>query len=399
LFTPAVTAYVRPYAYYHDRYGAYYREGLRRHLARIGGVYEEVSMGRVPRVLRSVRYVRDAYRLQSLFERAPWLARGIDDAAAFVEGQVRSPSGSLVETTSHYRLRAADGREIRVTVDAHDAGSRPDGHVLAWSDVCFKTNHWPTVAYPRSVVPLVNADPLVLEQVDAFRAYRSAPKRYDVCMVVRIWGGADELEGIEHNLRLIEAASRARCSKFLYAYLVAGDVEGARRRLERQGIPCGTAPVPQATLWRISSESRLCVIRLGMHHCIPWRVTGALAIGAAIVLDRVPFTRWPEPLCEDRNFVSLGAHTGVGRPVAADAEYASIPDKLDAWAADHELSACLARNNGVYFDEHLDPERVGAHILATALRRAGLDAGLRRAGDGPSSQAPRTPETTRSRPP
>jgi hypothetical protein len=189
-------------------------------------------------------------------------------------------------------------------------------------------------------------------------------------MVVRVWGGKDEVEGVEHNLRLIEAVNRAKGSKFLYAYLVAGDVQAAARRLEKQGIPCGTDPLPPKKLWQVSAASRLNVIRLGMHYCVPWRVTSAIAIGSGMVLDRAPFTRWPEPLVEGEHFLALGAETGVDQPLATDEQYASIPTKIDAWLADGDLAARIARNNGAYYDRHLAPARVGEHFMKTVEKVA-----------------------------
>ena len=364
----AVTAYLRPYDYVHDRYSAYYREGLRRYVTRQGGAYQEISMGRHPRLLGAVRRVRDAYRLRPIFERTPWLQAGIDRLAARIEGEVRPPAQVFVEGTSHYLITTEGGRQVKVCVDSSDDGGDIREEILDWSEVYLKTNFWPTIRYSPKVQPFFNADPLVIPQLAAFRRYRSARKEHDVCMVVRVWGGKDEVEGVEHNLRLIEAVARARCSKFLYAYLVAGDVAASARRLEKQGIPCGPHPIPPADLWRITAASRLNVIRLGMHYCVPWRVTGALAIGSGIVLDRAPLTRWPEPLVDGENFVALGTETGKHQPLATDAQYAAIPGEIEAWLADPDLAARLGRNNAQYYDRFIDPERVGEHIVAAATR-------------------------------
>jgi hypothetical protein len=366
-----VKAFIRPYEYTHDRYSAYYRAGLRRLVARLGGAYEEISMGRSPRILGAVRRIRDMYRLKPFFARAGWMLPAIDDLAARIEGPIHPPAQVFVDTASHYLITPAGGREIKVCVDADDDGAKVDAQVLAWSDIYLKTNYWPTEAYSPKMRPFINADPLVIPQLPMFRAYRSLAKRYDVCMVVRVWGGKDEVEGVEHNLRLIEAVSRARCTKFVYAYLVVGDMRAARRRLERQGIPCGTEPLPPKKLWRVSAASRLNVIRLGMHYCIPWRVTGALAIGSGIVLDRVPLSRWPEPLTEGVNYVALGTETGVGQPLAPDEQYAAIPDKIEAWLADRALADRIGRTNGEYYDRFVDPERAGEHILAEVTRVSG----------------------------
>ncbi|HEX3345705.1 MAG TPA: hypothetical protein VHS09_14075 [Polyangiaceae bacterium] len=326
-------------------------------------------MGRHPRFLRVVRRARDAYRLRPLFARIRWLQPAIDRIAARVEGEVVAPAQTFVESASHY-LITAGGRQVRVCVDADDDGGRIDEQVVDWSDVYFKTNYWPTLNYAPKIQPFVNADPLVIPQLDTFRRYRSVPKEHDLCMVVRVWGGKDEVEGVEHNLRLIEAVARARCTKFLYAYLVAGDISAAARRLERQGIPCGTAPVPPARLWRISAASRLNVIRLGMHYCVPWRVTGALAIGSGIVLDRAPLTRWPEPLTAGMHYLALGTETDTSRPLATDAQYADIPGKIEAWLGDRPLAGRLGRNNADYYDRFVAPQQVGQLMVAAAARFA-----------------------------
>jgi hypothetical protein len=364
----AVTAYLRPYDYVHDRYSAYYREGLRRYVARNGGTYREVAMGRHPRLLAAARRVRDAYRLRPAFSKMGWLQSGMDRVAAQVEGDVRLPAGVFVDTASHYLIATGGGREVRVCIDSSDDGNDVNDVILRWSDVYFKTNYWPTIRYAAKVQPFVNADPLVIPQLKAFRRYRRAHKEHDVCMVVRVWGGKDEVEGVEHNLRLIEAVAKARCSKFLYAYLVAGDVAAATRRLARQGIPCGPHPIPGPDLWRVSAHSRLNVIRLGMHYCVPWRVTGALAIGSGIVLDRAPLTRWPEPLADGVNYVALGTETGTHQPLATDAQYAAIPGQIEAWLADGDLAARLGRNNAAYYDRFVDPEPVGERIVAAVER-------------------------------
>ena len=363
---PLVKAYTRPYHWVHDLFAQYPFEGIRRYVESVGGRYEEVSMSRRPEVLRVLRRARRAYRLRPLYERAPWMSEALDGLAGRIEGPLRSPSGLFADMSAHCEITFPDGREVKVCLQSDDEGSRIDQGILDWSDVYFKNNYWPSLSYSPKVVPAVNGDPLVIPQIDTFRGYRALPKAHDVCMVVRVWGGKDEVEGVEHNLRLIEAVSRARCSKFLYAYLVAGDVDAAARRLGRLGIPCGVHPLPAAELWRTSAASRLNIIRLGMHYCIPWRVTGALAIGSAMVLDRAPFTRWPEPLADGVNYVALGTETGVTQPLATDAQYAAIPEKIEAWLADRDLPARIGHANADYYDRFVSPERVGEYIVKTA---------------------------------
>ena len=106
------------------------------------------------------------------------------------------------------------------------------------------------------------------------------------------------------------------------------------------------------------------MVRLGLHYCVPWRMTGSLAVGSCIVLDRPPLSRWPEPLREGVNFLSLGALVAPGAPVATDAEYDEIPTRVEEWLRHPELLTEIGAENGRYFDGFLAPERVGRQVVA-----------------------------------
>ena len=99
-------------------------------------------------------------------------------------------------------------------------------------------------------------------------------------------------------------------------------------------------------------------------------MTGALALGSAIVLDRTPLTRWPEPLRGGVNYVALGTETGSDQPLGTAAQYAAIPDQIDAWLAEPDLSARIGESNATYYDRFVDPESVGEQIIAAAERAA-----------------------------
>lgn len=368
---PSVEAFVRPYNFWYDFYQAYYREGLRLHLKEIGGRFEAISMSRFPGILRPMRRVRDAYRLRPLFSRAEWLASAMDALGRQMEGEIRSPSNTFHDGTGQYLIATAPGREYKVCIDSGDYGELRNKELVAWSDIYFKTNFWPSLEYPSHVAPMVNGDPMVMSRLDGFRSARQMDKQYDICFIVRVWGGTkDESEGVEHNIRLLEAVARVDCKKFLFAYLVAGDIEKYGRRLSAQGIPWGTQPMPAEDLWRVTAQSRLNIIRLGMHYCIPWRLTGALALGSCVVLDRAPLTLWPQPLLSETNYLSLDVETAPEQTLAAEHQYAAVPERLERWLADAEMIAAIAANNSAYFDHYLHPERVGAQIMQKVL---GLD--------------------------
>jgi hypothetical protein len=362
---PSVKAFVRPYNYWYDFYQAYYREGLRLHLAGLNSRFEAVSMSRFPGLLRPMRRVRDAYRLRPLFSKAGWLASAMDALGRQLEGELRSPANSFHDGTGQYLIAAAaSGREYKICIDSSDYGELRNKDLVVWSDIYFKTNFWPSLRYPSHVAPMVNGDPMVMPQLDTFRSYRNMEKQYDLCFIVRVWGGTrDVSEGVEHNIRLLEAVARAHCRKFLFAYLVAGDIKEYGRRLTAQGIPWSTEPMPAKDLWKVTAQSRLNIIRLGMHYCIPWRLTGALALGSCVVLDRVPFTLWPQPLLRDTNYLSLDVETAPEQTLAEEHQYAAVPERLERWLDDAEMIEAITARNGAYFDQHLHPERVGAQIM------------------------------------
>lgn len=355
----AVTAFVRPYDYWYDRYQTFYRHSLRLRCAAAGATFEVVSMTRLPHVLKPLRDVRDRY-----LTRAPgsWTTALVDRVAFALEGPVRTPSSSYHNAIGQYVVRTADGSLCRVCIDTADYPELRSDELRSWSDLYFKANLWPNRPYPLNVLPIVNGDPLILDRIPTLRSYRTTKKSTDVCFVVRVWGGRDGIEGIEHNLRLLEAVNRARCSKVVLAYLVTGDTAAIANRLAKSGIRSTTRPIRPGALWRLMGSSRLNIIRLGMHDCIPWRMAGTLAMGSGVVLDQTPPAEWPEPLRENVNFFNLSC--GSGETPASDADYAAVPAKIEEWLGQPETLEQMMSTNAAYFDRHVDPERVGEAILA-----------------------------------
>lgn len=354
----SVTAFTRSYDYWYDRYQLYYRAGLREECARRGIPYGEVGMTRATHALRPVRAWRDRY-----LSRVPVKAvvAGVDAAAQLLEGPVQAPAGIFHNAVGQY-LVTTESAERRICVDSTDYPTLPSEELVRWGDLYFKSNRWPSHDYPANVLPLINGDPLILRRIGSLRRARQTPKRWDVCFVVRVWGGRDATEAIEHNVLLLESLNKAQASKMLIAYLVAGDVAALSRRLRAAGIRCRRHSVRAGRLWEMMAQSRLNVIRLGMHSCIPWRMTGALAMGACVVLDQPPRSYWPVPLSVNDNFLSLGLRT-VDSALAASGLYEAVPEKIAAWLAEPEMVQRMQLMNADYFDRFVDPVKVGAYIL------------------------------------
>ena len=359
-----VDAYSRPLVPFHDTYQRYYVESLRAALTPTDGRLQLHRLGRATGVLTRLRALEDRGLVTRVVGR-----RGADlvmRAARRIEGPIRTPANVFHDTVGQY-VAHADGRTIRFCVDSADTPFVSSPPLLEWADVYFKTNRWYMERYPASVRPLVNGDPLVLPEVDTFRAARARPKDLDLSFVVRVWGGRDTLEGVEHNIRLLEALSKVPGETLVLAVVQAGDTDLIERRLEGMGIRSTRRAVDAAELWDITARSRLTVMRLGLHWCIPWRATGLLASGAAPVFDRAPFSEWPQPLAAGENFLDLGLDVGPDAPTAEESAYREVVPRVAEWLADDELSARLATANADYFDHHLAPLPVGRYMLDTLL--------------------------------
>lgn len=354
-----------PYDPIHDRYQRYYREGLRADLVRTRGIFREHSRAWFPSLLRFLLRARNSYRFGRTFGRlAPSLGSGLDRFAQLC-GAWRQPPHP---TTGVYDYTDSAGLTVRFCIDSQDSGVLGSPDLLRDCRVYFKTNYWTDHNYDPRVIPFYNANPLILPHLAHLRAARAFLPTYDLCFVVRVWGGTDEVEGVEHCIRLLEAASRVPGNNYLFAYLVAGDIPSTEKRLRAAGVHCSTKPLPLRELWDVSARSRVNLIRLGMHACVPWRMCDLLAMGACPVLDQRPKTLWPAPLCLGKHYWSLDAETSLARPVAADDAYRAIPELLGGVIADAVRTAETRRATADYFDRYLAPESVGRQIRETTGR-------------------------------
>lgn len=359
-----VVSYSAPYNYYYDRYQAYYAAGIQHVVSRQSGSFSQVSLARFPGLQRQMRRLRSSYRVSRILGDQHFILRSLDGFARALGGPIGDDFHPLV---GRYRFSTRSGGEVKVCVDSADAGEISSPKLLNWSDLYFKTNYWSGRDYPAKISPLYNGNPLVLSKRKELQELRGRVPTWDLCFVVRVWGGQNEIEGIEHNLRLIEAVNRLDCRKFVLAYLVAGDVAAHRKRLESQGIACTTVPMKLAHLWDVASRSNLNILRLGMHGCVPWRMTDMLAMGACPVLDQRPNTTWSNPLGERRNFLNLSADLTEGKQTASEAAYSAIPELLADFLNDEAMIRAIREENARYFDQCVCPEEVGRQICEKVL--------------------------------
>ena len=372
-FIRSVEAAVFPFHNWHELYQRYYRQSIEIYLAQYGTSVQYSSSPLSASILRQLASIRDSYRLRRVLgPLAPISTSVVTEIAKCVGGDKR-PTASLV---GEYFFSLEDGKKIRMCVDSHDSGDLNSQELALGSDVYLKTNYWPTMHYADSVIPFFNCNPLLLENLKILRPLRGQRQEFDISFIVRVWGGKNEVDGNEHCLRLLEAVAKTRAEKYLLAYLVGGDIKEMSSRLRQSGIPFTTEPIPRRKLWEITARSKLTIVRLGMHHCVPWRMSDVLALGACTVLDQPPKTVWPVPLVEGTHFFSLDAETTTAQSVASHAQYEVIPDVLENYLTKDEQRSEMSCAAVKYFEDCLDPKSVGQRICELVQGFARLKAGV-----------------------
>lgn len=355
----AVVANAFPYDQWHDRYQEYYQTGLKLYLQSQGLDLQFLSRTHFPTFLKVLRRVRDASTLRSLLrdhsgavgDYLDWLARHM--------GAQHTPPASLV---GEYLFWLDAVRSAKVCIDSHDSGTISCPSLLEKCDVYLKTSYRKGLDYDQRVRPFFNCNPVVLPYIDKLKAMRAQPPVFDLCFIVRVWGGKNGIEGVEHSMRLLEAIAKVRAKKFLLAELLIGDTSEQARRLRLSGIPTTTKRFGLKQLWEVTARSRLNISRLGNHNCISWRMTDLMVLGACTVLDQHPKTIWPVPLVPCQHFYSLNATTSDEEPVAPAYNYAVIPELLEELLSQRGLHENMRRHSAEYFDNHLHPIQIGRHI-------------------------------------
>lgn len=353
-----IVAEVFPYDRVHDTYQEYYRNALKLSCAGNGQEYVESSGAYSDALLRKLRAVRHSYRLRDLLN-GRLLPTLLDKLAALLS---RSPVMGPAPSVGVYRFITDQEDDIRVCIDANDFPDVSE-KAAASCDIYFKSNYWANYDYPSHVLPLPNMNPLVGRNLELLKSLRSEPKQRDLFVFFRVWGGRDEVEGIEHNMALLKALSKVKCNSYLLAYLVAGDIPSLGTRLDDLGIPWTTKAMPQQELWKNAAAARMNIVRLGMHQCSPWRMIDILALGGVPLLDYKPMTLWPEPLIEGRHYLNLNLSPGH------EEEAGNLADKVDSWLQSDSLVPSISRNTADYFDRYLAPETLGKSICQTVEDR------------------------------
>jgi hypothetical protein len=285
------------------------------------------------------------------------------DGSAFL-GIPNAGYTSFDPYVGQYKVNA-NGKEIRMAIDAHDNCEVRSRDILEWSDIYFKANKWEKKEYGPKIRPIVNGNgKLGLKQLSYLKSLRNTNKEYDISFISRIWGGR------EHNIRLFETLAQLPGKNKLLAIFIKQDfkmfpeeIGSFIKRLEKAKVPWTWNNMPSRSLWEIITKSRVSVLRQGKHLCIPWRMLDLLCLGTCVAFDSVPFSQWPEPLRSEKNYIDLGIRRDEDGSPASFGEYQKIPGILSRLIEDEDRQRCVRLSNIDYFEKFAAPEKVAEYIL------------------------------------
>lgn len=253
-----------------------------------------------------------------------------------------------------------DKKHIKCAIDTSDNRNIDSEYIYNWSDIYFKSNYWPILAYPIKVVPIINGNGRT--RIELLKGLRQQEKIYDFSFISRVWGGR------EHNIRLFEKVSSINGNNRFLAIFNDFDRQqpetvNYQKRLEASGVQWTYTEMQKNDLWNIIAQSRYVMIRAGKHLCIPWRMIDLLCMGSSIVLDSDPYPQWPQPLMNRIHYISLGIIRPWNTDPAEDKCYDTIPNNLTNILRDNELQKSLSINSKCYFDKYAEPEKVIQYVL------------------------------------
>lgn len=287
----------------------------------------------------------------------------------------------LTFTTRH-------GKQVKAVIDFWDSGALEYPEALQWCDVYFKTNFWPTMKYPRKVLPLVNGNGrLSFRDLRTLQAMRTTQPTRDFVYWAQIWepraakgySEKDAYNIVEHQIRLFESLSTLTCDVDLIA-VVPGDLVAMRsdqvvRRLEACGVrvQADWGDINTARFWAGMRSGRIVFLRTGTHHSISWRLTELLAMGACIAYDGTPYPNWPAQLVGGVHYLDGQCAIRPDFTLPTPEQYRSLVKRIADLLVDAEALSAFRNQAARYYDAHCRPEAVGAYIVR-CLEEAGVGA-------------------------
>ncbi len=346
--------YTGAYDYWYDNYQAYYLAGLIDELNKQRIDYNINYINSPQKLLSFIRKIRYSVKINKISMNI--ISNYLDKMFFKLKNDYNTPSGMFDGLTGQYIIELDNGSEKKICIDSRDGGWVGNETLLNWSDIYFKSNYHIINQYDNKVKPIINGNPRILNFIPDLINMRSTEKIYDVFCFIRVWE-----ENREHVIKFIESISHINCSKYVCAYLVGNNLSDIKQRLKYANIAYTTKSMNLKKLWYLSSHSRINIIRLGVHKCVPWRMMDMLSMANCVALDKKPYTVWPTPLNSNTNYINLDISD------TSEYQYDALPYIINHALSNSNYIKDIQNNNALYFDQHCSPNKVGEYILNTIL--------------------------------
>jgi hypothetical protein len=239
-----------------------------------------------------------------------------------------------------------DGRPYLIDVSDNKMPCRDPASYALY----FKANYSPALAYASNVRPSLNGTTLTRKNVPP---PVKTPKKFDLIFLAGISGGR------HHKVVLYEALAALPLRMKLAAKMVApNDEQRWGPRLRAAGVEVWRRNLPYRTWLEWNKQARWCVLTRGKHDCLSFKMVDYCSIGAAVVADYTPTTRWPVPVRPGQNFLSLDL-SGPDRDLSdrefdvLRQEYVEKVRRALPQFLDDALAARIGANNYAYFNDHV----------------------------------------------
>ena len=272
---------------------------------------------------------------------------------------------------------------LRLAIDIADTRNIRDMNSLNWCDIYFKANKWPSLEYPKKVYPIVNGNgKLDPEKIRIIKAHRSTEKTLDLVYLSKLWSRPDSFENVlEHQVRIFEMLAKLDCTKRLLAVVPANSKQQLKEylhRLDSAGVEWteGWGSITSTHFWNTLAAAKVVFQRSGNHHCISWRMTDLLCMGACIVMDKAPHPQWPVPLEHGKHFVDCRCGFEPDFSIPDKQQYNSIRKNIECLLNDDQAQDRYRQNCRTYFDANASPQKVAAYLLRTIKAHADTSANI-----------------------
>lgn len=263
-------------------------------------------------------------------------------------------------------------KRLKVVIDDADGRGIPDKEALDWCDIYFKANKWPDLAYPKKVYPIVNGNGrLDFNKIELIKKHRDTEKKIELVYMSKLWERPDFFENImEHQIRVFETLGKLDCTKNLKAIVFRSSQNSLAKylgRLDAAGVEWSYSwgNITSDVFWKNLAEAKIVFQRSGNHHCISWRMTDLLCMGACIVMDKAPYPQWPVPLERGRHFVECDCGFTPDFSPPSKERYDNIRKVIEGLLNDEPAQEQYRKNCQEYFDLYETPQHVAAYIIDT----------------------------------